>query len=138
MWTIYFKELLELARERKTFIFTILIPIVALPLIFGGFTYLSSTIFRNASQAELGYAIFGKQNAPQLAQRLAQEKGFKEVGLSDAADIRNANTREAYARAVARFLEWCEARGLDIQSIEPLHVAAYIEALTPSEKVMRK
>lgn len=90
MWTIYFKELLELARERKTFIFTILIPIVALPLIFGGFTYLSSTIFRNASQAELGYAIFGKQNAPQLAQRLAQEKGFKEVGLSDAADIRNA------------------------------------------------
>lgn len=90
MWTIYFKELLELARDRKTFIFTILIPIVALPLIFGGFAYLSSTIFRNASQAELGYAIFGKQNAPQLAQRLAQEKGFKEVGLSDAADIRNA------------------------------------------------
>ena len=45
------------------------------------------------------------------------------------ADIRNPNTRKAYARAVARFLEWCEARGLDLQSIEPLHVAAYIEGL---------
>ena len=45
------------------------------------------------------------------------------------ADIRNPNTREAYARAVARFLEWCEARGLDLQSIEPLHVAGYIEGL---------
>jgi integrase/recombinase XerD len=45
------------------------------------------------------------------------------------ADIRNPNTREAYARAVARFLEWCEARGLDLSNIEPLHVAAYIEGL---------
>ena len=28
------------------------------------------------------------------------------------ATIRNANTREAYARAVASFLPWCEERGL--------------------------
>ena len=90
MWTIYFKELLELARDRKTFIFTVLIPIVALPLIFGGFAYLSSTIFKHASQAELSYAIFGQANAPQLAERLAREKGFREVGLTDVADIRNA------------------------------------------------
>ena len=31
MWTIYVKELLELLRDRKTFIFTIFIPIFALP-----------------------------------------------------------------------------------------------------------
>jgi sodium transport system permease protein len=37
MWTIYLKELLELTRDRKTLIFTILIPIFAMPLIFGGF-----------------------------------------------------------------------------------------------------
>jgi sodium transport system permease protein len=90
MWTIYFKELLELARDRKTFIFTVLIPIVALPLIFGGFAYLSTTIFQRASHAELSYAIFGQQHAPQLAQRLALEPGFKEVDLADPAQIRNA------------------------------------------------
>ena len=90
MWTIYFKELLELARDRKTFIFTVLIPIVALPLIFGSFAYLSATIFKHASQAELDYAIFGKQHAPQLVQRLALENGFKEVGLTDPAEIKNA------------------------------------------------
>ncbi|MEJ7637405.1 MAG: site-specific integrase, partial [Singulisphaera sp.] len=45
------------------------------------------------------------------------------------ADIRNPNTREAYARAVGRFLGWCEVSGLDLPSIEPLHVASYIEGL---------
>jgi site-specific recombinase XerD len=47
-----------------------------------------------------------------------------------AATIRNANTREAYYRACCRFFAWCEQSGLDdLPSIEPLHVAAYIEAL---------
>jgi sodium transport system permease protein len=90
MWTIYFKELLELARDRKTFIFTVLIPIFALPLIFGGFAYLSSTIFKNASTAELTYAIFGQQNAPHIAQRIAATQGFKEVRLVSSADIKAA------------------------------------------------
>lgn len=44
-----------------------------------------------------------------------------------AATIRNKHTREAYMRAVGRFLSWCEERGLDLHSIEPLVVAAYIE-----------
>lgn len=44
-----------------------------------------------------------------------------------AATIRNPNTRDAYARAVARFLYWCEASQLTLQRIEPLAVAAYIE-----------
>jgi integrase/recombinase XerD len=44
------------------------------------------------------------------------------------ATIRNVNTREAYARAVARFLAWCEGEGLyDLQAIRPVVVAAYIE-----------
>lgn len=90
MWTIYFKELLELARDRKTFIFTVLIPIVALPLIFGGFVYLSSTIFKHASEAELSYAIFGQANAPQLVERLARENGFRRVDSVDVADIKKA------------------------------------------------
>src|SRR5580658_3066550 len=47
-----------------------------------------------------------------------------------AATIRNKNTREAYFRACCRFLAWCEKHDLeDLVSIEPLHVAAYIEAL---------
>ena len=90
MWTIYFKELLELVRDRKTFIFTVFIPVFAMPLIFIGFGYVSSTMFRNASLAELPYAIFGKDNAPQLAARLAAEKSFREVLLPDPYAIKQA------------------------------------------------
>lgn len=46
------------------------------------------------------------------------------------ARIRNRNTREAYARAVGKFLAWCEDRGLLLASIRPVHVAAYIENLS--------
>jgi len=45
-------------------------------------------------------------------------------------NIRNLNTRQAYARAVGNFLTWCEERGLQLRDIEPMIVAAYIEKLT--------
>ena len=48
-----------------------------------------------------------------------------------AANIRNPNTRRAYARATAEFLSWCEARHVaSIADVRPLHVAGYIEELT--------
>jgi sodium transport system permease protein len=90
MWTIYLKELLELARDRKTVIFTIIIPIFALPLIFAGLGYLSSHMFKSASQAELPYALFGQQYAPALAARFAAEKGYRQVQLPDIAAVREA------------------------------------------------
>jgi site-specific recombinase XerD len=46
------------------------------------------------------------------------------------ANIRNPNTRKAYAKAAAEFSTWCDGRGLkELQAIEPVHVAAYIEQL---------
>ena len=57
------------------------------------------------------------------------------------ANIRNPNTRKAYARAAGDFATWCEDRGLDqLRSVQPIHVAAYIEDLqqriaAPSVKV---
>jgi integrase/recombinase XerD len=53
-----------------------------------------------------------------------------------AANIRNPNTRLAYMRAVAQFLDWCEGRGASFHDIEPLHVAAYIEKLTKERAPM--
>jgi site-specific recombinase XerD len=45
-------------------------------------------------------------------------------------NIRNPNTRLAYAKAVGQFLSWCDERGRDLSGIEPMVVAAYIEQLT--------
>ena len=44
-------------------------------------------------------------------------------------EIRNPNTRQAYASATARFFEWCEERNLAFASVTPFVVAAYIEEM---------
>src|ERR1700730_11890259 len=47
------------------------------------------------------------------------------------ANIRNRNTRLAYARAVSDFFAWCERAGLSrLDAVQPVHVAAYVEQLT--------
>lgn len=45
-------------------------------------------------------------------------------------NIRNLNTRKAYARAASDFATWCQLRGIgDVRQVQPVHVAAYIEGL---------
>ena len=43
------------------------------------------------------------------------------------ANIRNANTRRAYARAAGRFFLWCQEHGFGLHQVKPIVVAAYIE-----------
>ena len=45
------------------------------------------------------------------------------------AQIRNRNTRAAYAVAVRSFFAWCDAKGLTLATLRTHHVAAYIELL---------
>lgn len=45
------------------------------------------------------------------------------------ANIRNKNTRDAYARSVAQFCAWCEDRKFSLELLEPVVVATYVEAL---------
>jgi site-specific recombinase XerD len=48
-----------------------------------------------------------------------------------AATIRNKNTRLAYYRATVRFFAWVAQHQLgELADIEPLHIAAYVEAMT--------
>jgi integrase/recombinase XerD len=54
------------------------------------------------------------------------------------ANIRNPNTRAAYAQAVAQFLRWCEGRGLSLRAIEPMAVAAYIESHPGSDPTKKQ
>jgi site-specific recombinase XerD len=46
------------------------------------------------------------------------------------ANIRNPNTRRAYAKACEEFLAWCSFAGVpSIAAVQPVHVATYIEKL---------
>jgi integrase/recombinase XerD len=55
-----------------------------------------------------------------------------------AARIRNANTREAYARACSQFLSWSEQHVDDLRLITPMHVAAYIEQHLGSPQTIKQ
>lgn len=46
------------------------------------------------------------------------------------ANIRNRNTRAAYAHAVCRFCAWCETQGIGLADVRPVVVATYVEMLT--------
>jgi site-specific recombinase XerD len=52
------------------------------------------------------------------------------------AHIRNPNTRRAYARTLSDFSDWCSQHSLDLKSLKPLHVAAYIEQMTKEYEVV--
>ena len=45
------------------------------------------------------------------------------------AEIRNPNTRQAYANAAGRFFRWCEHRNLALDRITPFAVASYVERM---------
>lgn len=45
------------------------------------------------------------------------------------ANIRNHNTRAAYARAAIRFAHWCDQGNIQLEQLTPFIIAAYIEEL---------
>lgn len=71
-------------------------------------------------------------HAPALI-RAAGERAQTRFWEFFVSNIRNPHTRRAYGRSIAEFLSWCEQHGLaSIIDVEPLHVGAYIEAVTRS------
>jgi integrase/recombinase XerD len=59
----------------------------------------------------------------------AGERAKKRFEEFFTAEIRNANTRRAYARAVRDFCWWCEGHGLRLEDLNPVIVAGYVEHL---------
>ena|SRR5208282_1162974 len=81
------------------------------------------------SDSELAVVSVDSFAAPALITRAGastQKKFFEFFTVP----IRNANTRAAYYRAIQQFLAWVERAGYkDLEDIEPITVAAYIETL---------
>jgi hypothetical protein len=53
-------------------------------------------------------------------------------------NIRNRNTRAAYARTTIDFLRWCEWQGIgELGRVQPMHVAANVELLQGARALLR-
>jgi site-specific recombinase XerD len=69
-------------------------------------------------------------SAPALVTAAGERAGVRFLEFF-ASNIRNPNTRRAYAHAVGEFLAWCAGAGVtSITAVQPLHVAAWIELQT--------
>ena len=67
-----------------------------------------------------------RQTLPAVLQDAGEDASDRVIEFFTA-EIRNPNTREAYARAVRRFFRWAAQHQLCLSDIEPVHVAAYVE-----------
>jgi site-specific recombinase XerD len=72
--------------------------------------------------------LTGTYIVPAFIADLGEQAAWRYVEFFTA-NIRNPNTRRAYARACVRFFTWCEDRCLTLTSIRPFDVAAWIEQL---------
>jgi integrase/recombinase XerD len=71
----------------------------------------------------------GFNSLPVLIRRAGEKASWRFVEFFTA-NIRNKNTRSAYAQAVGQFFQWCEARRVhELEQIRPVLIASYIEEL---------
>ena len=79
--TVFFKEMRDILRDRKTLLLMILLPIVVVPLLLNS---LISFVMEQQKEAEtevLEYVIFGEEHAPDLARAFAETKRLKKTTI---------------------------------------------------------
>ena len=80
--------------------------------------------------------IAGKSDGIPMLVSQAGEQGLRRFVEFFTVTIRNANTRKVYHFNACKFLDWCGERGVNqLDQIEPIHVAGYIEGLQNSLSV---
>ena len=83
-------------------------------------------ILQLATKEERRLQAAGLDHFPALIVRAGEKAAFRFLEFFTA-NIRNRNTRRAYGQAVGQFFAWCEDKGLEMNQLKPIVVAAYIE-----------
>ena len=79
--TVFFKEMKDVLRDRKTLLLMIVLPVVVVPLLL---SLLIGFVMKKEKEARtevLEYVVFGGEFAPELAKTFEAAKGFKKVAL---------------------------------------------------------
>src|SRR6516164_6894832 len=75
-------------------------------------------------------AVIQQSDLPALVSAVGERASIRFLEFFTA-NIRNPHTRRAYYRAADEFLGWCASAGVpSIATVQPLHVATWIEAST--------
>jgi sodium transport system permease protein len=82
MWLVFFKEMKELLRDRKSLFFMIALPIVVFPLLIGIAAYVGSQAIKDVETKTISYSVIGAEYAPDLVLKMEEIEQFERVGLS--------------------------------------------------------
>jgi sodium transport system permease protein len=80
---VYRKELTEWLRDRRTLISTVLVPLLAFPILMVGITALATIMIGNAEKEVPKVMILGGQDSPQLLENLKKSDQLKVVPYAD-------------------------------------------------------
>ena len=80
---VYRKELTEWLRDRRTLISTVLVPLLAFPILMVGITALATIMIGNAEKEVPKVMILGGQDSPQLLEELRKSDQLKIVPYAD-------------------------------------------------------
>lgn len=81
-----------------------------------------------AETSDDGLSALGFAGIPSIISTAGERASFRFIEFFTA-NIRNPNTRMSYGRAVREFCQWCEDRGLQLEHLNPVIVAGYVEML---------
>jgi len=87
---VFFKEMRDILRDRKTLLLMIVLPIVAVPLLLN---LLIGFVMKKEQEARtevLEYVVFGAEHAPELAKAFETANGFKNVSLGSPDELAGA------------------------------------------------
>ena len=85
--TVFFKEMKDVLRDRKTLLLMIVLPIVVVPLLLN---LLIGFVIKKEQEAKtevLEYVVFGDEFAPELAKTFEAANGFKKVTLGSSDEL---------------------------------------------------
>src|SRR6516162_1451324 len=80
---VYRKELTEWLRDRRTLISTVLVPLLAFPILMVGITALATILVGNAEKEVPQVMIIGGKDSPQLLEALQKTDQIKIVPYAD-------------------------------------------------------
>ncbi|MDH5433076.1 MAG: ABC transporter permease [Gammaproteobacteria bacterium] len=135
MFRVYLKELLELTRDRKTLIFTILLPTLIMPVIMFGFAAVTVKIANKAVTEELKYAIIGQQYYPGLVDEIKKDDSMQLVDIPE-----DKSAKQYIENNEIRFaLEIEESAADKLDNKEPVNIKMlYNDSLATSELIYQR
>ncbi|WP_221032021.1 ABC transporter permease [Actomonas aquatica] len=96
--TVYFKELRDTVRDKRTLISTLVVPTVVIPLLFFGAGFVMQKVIKKAQQEQSSIMIVGGEDSPELVAALKAHEEFRVVTTTE--DFKAAVTEKRIRAAV--------------------------------------